>query len=141
MLIYNDIYRWKGWGRKLNLVSGSCRLRIFDQKAEVRNDLALLKPIIVVASDVPGNKMSIRSCAGHIATTVTKEFGINPHRMLWVEYYPESSYGREIIHKVVERYDAVEFVWKDGNALDPKWRTLKPPLVDVVKGLLKDSNL
>ena len=32
MLIYDDIYSWEGWGGKLRLASGKCRLRIFDLK-------------------------------------------------------------------------------------------------------------
>ena len=140
MLIYDDIYRWKGWGGKLGLASGTCRLRIFDLKGEKPDGLILLRPIIVVVSDIPGNEMSVRSCAGHIATRVTKEFGINPQRMLWVEYYPESIYGSEVIHTVPEQYDSVEFVWKAGKAIEPKWRPLKPPVLDEVKKRIKSSN-
>ena len=54
MLIYDDIYHWKGWGGKLGLASGSCRLRIFDQKREQPKDLVMLRPVVVIVSDVPG---------------------------------------------------------------------------------------
>ncbi len=136
MLIYDDIYHWKGWGGKLSLASGSCRLRIFDQKKGESKDLVLMRPVIVIVSDVPGNDMSVRSCAGHIATTVIKDFGINPQRMLWVEYYPESDYGREVVRTVPEKYDSVEFTWKGDRAIEPKWRPLKPPILDEVISLL-----
>jgi hypothetical protein len=136
MLIYNDIYRWKGWGGKLGLASGSCRLRIFDQRGEKSGDLLLLRPIIVIVSDVPGNDMSVRSCAGHIATMVTKEFAINPHRMMWIEYYPATEYGKKVVRSMPEKFEAVEFVWKGEKAISPKWRTLKPPLIAPVKELL-----
>ena len=139
MLIYDNIYHWKGWGGKLGLASGSCRLRIFDQKKGELKDLVLMRPVIVIVSDVPGNDMSVRSCAGHIATTVTKDFGINPQRMLWVEYYPASEYGREQVHTVPEKYDSVEFTWKSDMAIFPKWRTLKSPMLDEVKSLVKTS--
>ncbi len=139
MLIYDDIYHWKGWGGKFGLASGNCRLRIFDQKRAASRDLVLLRPVIVIVSDVPGNKMSVRSCAGHIATMVTKEFGIKPQRMLWIEYYPALEYGREVIHTVPERYDSVEFRWVDGRAVEPKWRPLKPPMLDEVIRLVKSS--
>ncbi len=139
MLIHDDIYYWKGWGGKLALASGSCRLRIFDLKKDASKDLVPLRPIIVVVSDVPGNKMSVRSCAGHIATMVTKDFGIKPHRMLWVEYYPESEYGKEKIHTIPARYESVEFEWKGSRAIEPKWRPLKAPLLDEVKKLMESS--
>jgi len=141
MLIYDDIYHWKGWGGKLGLASGSCRLRIYDRKKEGSRDLVLLRPVIVVVSDVPGNEMSVRSCAGHIATVVAKEFKINPQRMLWIEYYPASEYGREVIHKVPERYDSVEFTWKGDRAIEPKWRPLKPPILDEVIALIESNEL
>ncbi len=136
MLIYDDIYYWKGWGGKLGLASGSCKLRIYDQREEESKDLALIRPFIVIASDMPGNKMSIRSCAGHIATMVTKEFDISPQRMLWIEYYPTLEYGKKKVHTVPERYDSVEFTWKEDKAIQPKWRPLKPPILDEVKKLI-----
>jgi len=48
MLIYDDIYHWKGWGGKFALASGSCRLRIFHQEGEGPKDLLLLRPTIVI---------------------------------------------------------------------------------------------
>ena len=139
MLIYDDIYHWKGWGGKLDLARGSCRLRIFDQRGEEPKDLLLMRPTIVIVSDVPGNKMSIRSCAGHIATMVTTEFAINPHRMMWIEYYPEQKYGRKEDRTIPEKYDAVEFLWKKDKAVEPKWRALKPPLLEQVIERMKGS--
>ena len=137
MLIYNDIFRWKGWGGKLSLASGSCSLRIFDQRGEKSGDLLLLRPIIVVVSDVPGNDMSIRSCSGHIATMVTQEFGINPQRMMWIEYYPATDYGKKVVRSIPEKFDVVEFVWKEEKAIEPKWRPLKPPMLEPIKKLLE----
>ncbi len=139
MLIYDNIYHWEGWGGKLRLASGTCRLRIVDQKERASKDLVLLRPVIVIVSDVPGNTMSVRSCAGHLATVVTRQFGIIPHRMLWVEYYPSVTYGTEPIRTVPEKYESVEFKWSEGKAIDPKWRPLKPPLLDAVKQLMEIS--
>ncbi len=139
MLIYDDIYRWKGWGGRLALASGSCHLCVYDQRKEESEDLALMKQFIVIVSDVPGNKMSVRSCAGHIATIVTKDFSIDPHRMLWIEYYPVSEYGKNIVRVIPERYESVEFIWKRGLAIQPKWRSLKPPMLDTVKRLMKSK--
>ncbi len=137
MLIYNDIFHYRGFGGKLSLASGTCQLRIFDQRKEESGGLVLLRPMIVIVSDIPKNDMSIRSCAGHIATMVTKEFKINPQRMMWIEHYPAQEYGKKQVRTIPERYDAVEFVWKKNKAIAPKWRTIKPPILDLVKELMQ----
>jgi len=136
MLIYDDIYSWEGWGGALRLASGKCRLRIFDLKDKDTSGLAHLRSMIVIASDVPDSRMSVRSCCGHIATSVTKEFNIKPHRMMFIEYYPQSEYGENREHIIEEKYDLVEFTWLDEGAIEPKWRTLKPPLLDTITALV-----
>ncbi len=137
MLIRDIIYSWKGWGGKLSLGSGMCRLRIYDLSKGGSNGIAHLRPIIVVVSDVPESKMSIRSCAGHIATMVSRDFHIDAHRMLWIEYYPVKTYGEKNEHVIPESFEAVEFEWHEDNAIKPKWRTLKPPLLDEISKMYK----
>ena len=137
MLIYDDIYSWEGFGGKMRLASGKCRLRIFDLKKSNQKGLDYIRPIIAVVSDTVGSKMSIKSCSGHIATKITKEFDIDPSRMLYVEYYPAVIYGEKDEKMIPERYDAIEFTWHGDKAIKPKFRTLKPPLADLIKGLMK----
>ena len=137
MLIYDDIYSWEGWGGALRLASGKCRLRIFDLKDNDTNSLAHLRPIIVIASDVPESKMSVRACSGHIATSVAESFNIQPNRMLFVEYYPAVTYGENDKHRIPERFDAVHFTWHEGKALHPKWRPLQPKMRDLIKTLME----
>lgn len=79
--------------------------------------------------------MTIRSCAGHIATTVTAKFNIDPQRMLWVEHYPPREYGQPEKHIIPERFEAVDFTWYENKALKPRWRPLHPPILDVIKAL------
>ena len=136
MLIHDDIFLWKGWGGRLSLGSGKCRLRIFDLKEQKTKGLTPLRPVIVLISDVPDSKMSVRSCTSHIATLVAHQFNIKPNRMLWIEYYPETRYGVDDRQVIPERFDSVEFTWHEGKAVDPKWRELKPPLLDEVKKLI-----
>jgi hypothetical protein len=136
MLIHDDIFSWRGWGGKLMLGSGKCRLRIYDLKKDNKKSLMHLRPIIVVVSDVPGSKMSLRAATSHIVTLVAKEFNLDPHRMLWIEYYPENKYGIDGKHVIPEKFDAVEFTWHEDKAIQPRWRTLKPPLLDEIKKLL-----
>src|SRR6056297_98513 len=105
-LIYNDIYSWEGWGGKLKLASGKCWLRIYDRSKGEEHAVSFLRPYMIIVTDVADSKMSIRSCAGHIATNVTGEFDIDPHRMLYVEYYPEVTYGSNNQHTIPEQYVA-----------------------------------
>lgn len=137
MLIYDDIFTWDGWGGKLRLASGRCQLRIFDLADEEHRGLKILKSVIVVASDIAGQPMSIRSCGGHIATMVVRQFDIDPNRMVWIEYYPASTYGTgEDQSTIPERYDIAEFTWNEGRAFQPVWRSLRPPMLDLVKNLM-----
>jgi len=138
-LIYNDIYSWEGWGGKLKLASGKCWLRIYDRSKGEEHAVSFLRPYMIIVTDVADSKMSIRSCAGHIATNVTGEFDIDPHRMLYVEYYPEVTYGSNNQHTIPEQYVAVDFTWYETRALNPKWRPLKPPLLDIVKALVENT--
>ena len=137
MQTFDNIYSWEGWGGKLRLGSGQCRLRIFDlRKDDTTKGISFLKPIIVVVTDVPDSKLSMRSCAGHIATCVTGEFDIDPSRMLWVEYYPQTVYGQHGEKSIPERLEAVEFEWQEDKAIKPRWRPLKSPLLEAVKELI-----
>ncbi|MEE9536795.1 MAG: hypothetical protein V3V51_05065, partial [Desulfobacterales bacterium] len=61
MTIYDDIFSWEGWGGQLRLASGKCRLRIYDLEQEKAGSLSHLRPIIVVVSDIPESRMSVRS--------------------------------------------------------------------------------
>ncbi len=136
MLIHDGIYSWEGFGGKLRLASGQCRLRVYDLTRHASRGLAHLRPLVVIVSDVPGRRISVRSCAGHVATSVARDFKIDPLRMLFIEYYPESVYGEHQDHVIPERYEAVDFTWTEGGAIQPKWRTLQPPLLDSIKLLI-----
>ena len=137
MLVFDDIYAWEGWGGRLRLASGKCRLRIFDLKKGDTKGLLHLKPMIVIVSDVDDSPMSVRSCSGHIATSVAREFKIKPQQMLFIEYYPQTAYGQRREHTIAEKYDLVEFNWQEDKGIEPKWRTLKPPLLDMVQKLVE----
>ena len=139
MLIHDGIYHWEGWGGTLKLGSGSCRLRIFNLEEDRTGHLIHMRPMIVVVSDIPDMKMSIRSCAGHIATGITREFGIEHQRMLYVEYYPATRYGERQELVIAEILEMVEFKWHEGMAMHPKWRPLNPPLKDMIKKMIEET--
>jgi hypothetical protein len=132
MLIRDIIYSWRGWGGKFNLGSGMCRLQIYDLSKGDSKGIAHLRPIIVMVSDIPESNMSVRSCASHIATMVSRDFKIDPHRMLWIEHYPRKTYGKKNEHVIPESFEAVEFEWHEDSAVKPKWRILQPPVLDEI---------
>ena len=142
MLIHDDIFAWEGFGGVLDLASGQCRLRIFDLNRSKENMVMHIKPIVTVVADLPDHEsrsktpMSVRSCTSHIATCVVRDFDIDPQRMVYVEYYPPSTYGDKQQHHIPEKFDAVDFVWHGRKAMHPKWRVLQPPLLDVVSDLM-----
>ena len=146
MLIYDDIYSWEGWGGKLKLGSGECRLRIFDLDKGKRRSVAHMKPIIVVVSDLPRepswtpNQMTVKSCASHIATQVVRKFNIDPDRMIWVEYYEATPEGDTVLYPSEERFDEAVFIWREEGALQGGWKPLSPPLTTLVRKLLSDAD-
>ena len=133
MLIFDDIFSWEGFGGKLKLASGKCRLRIFDMNKGDQKEIAHLKPMVVVVSDVPDGKMSVRSCSSHIATVVVQQFDIEPHRMQFIEYYPRKLYGEGNRKVIPETFEAVEFTWVDKMALHTKLKPLESPLLDLLQ--------
>ncbi len=137
MKIYDDIFAWDGWGGLLKLASGKCWLKIFDLKKGKPESIDFLKPIIVVVTDVPDSKMSIKSCSGHIATRLVEKFGIDPARMLFIEYYSPVTYGDKDQYQIAEKYEQIEFQWQEKRAVSPKSRPLNPPMLHLVKELLK----
>lgn len=141
MIIHDDIYKWKGWGGKFNLAGGRCRLKILNLAKDNPTGVAYLKPFVVVVSDLPGDtatlkKVTVRSCSSHIATCVAREFNIDNNRMVFVEHYPEKTYGEDNENIIPERFDVVDFDWHGDKALHPSWRPVKPPLLDTLKEIL-----
>ena len=133
MLIHDDRYHWKGWGGALRLGHGVCRLRIFDLKKSESGALAHLKSTIVVLEDVEDGPISVRSFVGHVATSVSRDFNIEPARMLLVEYYPAVTYGENQSRTIQEKYESVEFTWHGDKAIEPRWRPLPEPTVRLLK--------
>ena len=139
MLIYDDIFNWKGFGGKLKLASGKCRLKIYDLSRDQTDGLVHLKPIVVIAIDHPESKMSVRSCASHIATMVSQKFHVAPSRMQFVEYYPRKIYGKDGKNFIPEIFEAVDFTWKEDLAIHPRLRPPSPPLLKCLLALLSDD--
>jgi hypothetical protein len=141
MLIYDDVYTWDGWGGLLKLASGRCRMKVFDLRKKGEKGVAHLKPFVIVLTDIPfetkgPNQMTVKSCAGHIATKVVREFRIDPHRMIWVEHYPLDPESHKLRYPEEEHFDEVEFTWQDEDAISTQWRTPSPDTVKLIRELL-----
>lgn len=136
MLVYEGIYRWEGFGGRLRLPRGCCRLRIYDLGRQAAEAIVPLRPVLVLVADVPESPLSVRSCAGHLATSIARDFAIPPARMLYVEHVPESRYGPGGEHVIPEEFVAVDFTWTEGGAMHPRWRTLPGPLSEAIRRLL-----
>lgn len=145
MIIHDGIFSWEGFGGAFRLAAGQCRLRVFDLAQDKHPKVALIKPILVVVSDLQRGatggmkQVTVRSCASHIATSVVQRFHIDPHRMTYVEYYPSSRYGDRMQHSIPAKFDAVDFTWFEDKALHPKWRPLAPPLLDAAAALVAET--
>jgi hypothetical protein len=142
MRIYDDIFTWEGFGGIYQLASGQCRLQIYDMRKGHGSNVAMIKPFLVVVSDVidadlDPKKMSVRSCAGHIATRITEQFQIDPQRMIYIEFARESIYGAHGEHRIPAKFESVDFTWRDGKALHPRWRPLEPSLKKMIVGLME----
>jgi hypothetical protein len=140
--IFDDILHWDGYGGKFNLAAGRCRLRLFDLSKDQTGSVKQLKPIIAIVSDLPIDKetvmkkVTVRSCIGHVATTIVHRFDISPGRMVLVEYYPRETYGVHSEKVIPEKFDRVILKWHEKKALFPDWRPLESPLLETVRELL-----
>ncbi|MDY6905713.1 MAG: hypothetical protein SWH61_13640 [Thermodesulfobacteriota bacterium] len=136
MILYNDIFQWEGLSKPLGLAMGKIRLRIFDLNQQRGSQITHIRPIIVVVSDVPGEKITVKGWAAPLATFICREFAIDPNRMTWVEHYPRVQYGIDNAKYIPEKYEAVDFTWQDDMAAHPRWRPMKSPMLDIVRDLV-----
>ncbi len=139
MILYNGIYQWKGLGKPLGLAQGKIMLKIFRLDDDPADSVLHMRPNIVVVSDVPGDAITVKGWAGPLATSISGKFGIDPQRMLWIEHYPEVKYGVKKVKQIPEIYEVVDFTWREGVAISPRWRPLRPPMLDIVKSLVENG--
>jgi hypothetical protein len=59
---------------------------------------------------------------------------------MYLEYYPESVYGERQDHLIAEKYEAVDFNWTEGGAIQPKWRVLQDPLLASIKKIVSEPD-
>jgi hypothetical protein len=139
---YDDIFTWEGWGGAFNLGSGRCHLRFYDLREGERGGVDLLKPYLVVVTDLPRagwkpNQMSVKSCALHAASQFVRQFGISPQRMRWIEHYPPPG---EDIRYGSERFDEARFTWEEGRAVYVRWEAPDAATERMVRELLSPGS-
>jgi hypothetical protein len=140
MLIFSDIFAWDGWGGPLRLVSGKCRLWIYDLTQASGSQPIPMKSILLVAEDVPDSPMSVKSCAGHVATLVAEKFEISPHRLRFIAYYPSSVYGAQNEKVIPERIEEAELEWLQEKAMQPKkWHAVDSQAQALVRDLVHQA--
>jgi hypothetical protein len=84
--------------------------------------------------------MSVRSCAGHVATLVAEKYAVSPPRMRFVAYYPPSVYGPQKEKKISERIEEAELEWFEEKAMQPKkWREVTSQEKALVRRLVHPS--
>lgn len=138
MIRYNAIFEWDGWGGVMRLASGRCLLRLIDLKQDTPRNFQVFKPFIVIVTSLEDSTMSVRSCAGHIATRVAERFNIEPSRMRYIEYTPETRYGKNGEHVIAGRMESVEFEWREGRAIRPEWREIRPPMDETIRYWIRE---
>lgn len=132
-IIYDGIHEWEGWGGIFRLGGGKCHLRLLKLKSDAAKGLIFLKSTMAIVSDLPETRLSVRSCAAHIAASIAEKHNIDIRRFMYVEYYPESNFGLRQDRKIPARFDVAEFTWHPQNAPQITWHPLKPDLLEIVK--------
>ena len=70
---------------------------------------------VVVATELDDNPgTSITNAAEYLATSVCKEFNINPFDLIWIEHYLPNKISKET-------YSMVTFCWIHGKFSHPVW--------------------
>ena len=90
MIIYDGKYSWTGKKQtQVHPVSwwaGAYWLKIIDLSKE-DNQVVVLKPIVVIVSDT-GEGASATNCASELVKSVCRDFKLDIHKIIWVEYHP-----------------------------------------------------
>jgi len=139
LVIYDDIYKWKGPKGGCSGCSGyesecnpfliTCRLRIVDL-ALVAPDVMHMKRHVVMAEDISDGPRR-RICAESLGRHIFEEFGLGIKRTLWIECDPFLKETFHVAQFTPSYHDGLEMIY----TID--WR----PLLTAEKTLLEDHLL
>ena len=84
-------------------------------------------------------KSRLKSRTTQVAMWLVRDFNLDFHRMVYLEYQPETIYGDHDQRRIPAKFDIVDFEWHDEKAMHPKWRKLSSPLLDTVTELIAQT--
>ena len=130
MIIFDDIYEWKGPEDACRGCSGygdnggpcliTCRLRILDLSASTESpSVAQLKQHVVMAEDLSQGPRR-RICAESLGRHIFLQFKLDIRRTLWIEFDPFLKESYHVAQFTPAYHDGLEVVYTIN------WRTLLP---------------
>lgn len=99
----DTVHHYRPWQRN----EAHCRLRIFWR---TNVDAATAVVIVDELPDNPG--MSVTNYAENLATEIARQYGIEPGRLVWIEYYPQREppiWNDPVLD--AETFDLATFAW------------------------------
>lgn len=119
MVIFDDIYHWRGPGGGCSGCSGfesgsgpcliTCRLRIIDL-AQGTPGVMPMKPHVVVAEDLSEGPRR-RICAESLGRHIFREFNLDIKRTLWIECDPFLKEAFHVAHFDPAYHDGQEIIY------------------------------
>src|SRR5207244_3711118 len=89
---------------------------------------------VVIATEVNENPgTSITNMAEHLATEVTRTFGLSHDALVWIEHYP----ARRVLGgypRLAESLDLGTFTWTPQGLRAPQWRRVSKEQVETLMG-------
>ena len=119
-LRYDNLYLYRGY----HGCPSYCWLRIYQAPGQT----------VVLATEVDDNPgTSITNMAEHLATEVTRTFGLSLGALVWIEHYPD----RLVIGghpRLPASFDLVTFTCTPQGLRAPQWRRVSKEQVETLMG-------
>src|SRR5712691_2646077 len=119
-LRYDRLYLYRGY----HGCPSYCWLRIYTAPDRT----------VVIATEVDDNPgTSMTNMAAHLATEVTRTFGLPLDALVWIEHYP----ARRVIGghpRLPASFDLVTFTWTPLGLRAPQWRRVSKEQVEALMG-------
>ena len=93
---------------------------------------------VFIATELPDNPgTSVTNCAGHLATAMRRQYGLDAEEVIWIEHYPEAKHRRK------EDFDLVRFAAMEGESFrSPVWTRITEEAVhELIAGVRNVEDL
>lgn len=135
-IIFDDRYEWSGkkTGRRnpVNWWGGACHLKILDLAAG-KSGVPMIKPIVIIIKDTSEGSSS-KICAPELVKYVCRDFQLDIHKLLWIEYNPVPEPGFE-----VARFQPVAEI-SDETLYTVNWRPIRPNELEMIKPFCQEAS-